>query len=72
VLAVGLFPVLLYSTIAPEHSLTAHQAASSPYGLRLALFWWPVALLLAFAYMTFIARQFRGKVGPSQGQQGHY
>ena len=72
VLAVGLFPVLLHSTIAPEFSLTAQQAASSPRGLQLALFWWPVALLLAFGYMTFIARQFRGKVRPGQDHQGFY
>jgi cytochrome d ubiquinol oxidase subunit II len=69
VLAVGLFPVLLRSTIAPEFSMTAEQAASSPSGLRVALFWWPVALVLAFNYFAFIARQFRGKVRPSTDHQ---
>ena len=71
-LAVGLFPVLLHSTIAPEFSMTAQQGASSPRGLQLALYWWPPALLLAFGYMTFIVRQFRGKVRPSQDHQGFY
>jgi len=65
VLGVGLFPVLLHSTIAPEFSMTAQQAASSPRGLQLALYWWPPAMLLAFGYMMFIARQFRGKVRSS-------
>jgi cytochrome d ubiquinol oxidase subunit II len=72
VLAVSLFPVLLRSTISPEFSMTAAQAASSERGLELALLWWPVALVFAFVYLTFIARQFRGKVRPHEDNQGFY
>jgi cytochrome d ubiquinol oxidase subunit II len=71
-LGVGVFPVMLRSTLAPEFSLTAQQAASSPFSLGLALIWWPLALVLAFTYFTFIARQFRGKVRPSEDDQGFY
>jgi cytochrome bd-type quinol oxidase subunit 2 len=62
----------LRSTIAPEYSLTAAQAATSPHGLKVALIWWPIALVLAFSYLRFIARQFRGKVRPSEDTQGFY
>jgi cytochrome bd ubiquinol oxidase subunit II len=68
-LAVGVFPVLLYSTIAPEHSMTAAAAAAGDYSLRVALFWWPVALVLALGYAAFVARFFRGKVGAPRDPQ---
>jgi hypothetical protein len=43
--------------------MTAYQSSR---GLALALLWWPLALALSFAYVWFIARQFRGKVrGPT-------
>jgi cytochrome bd ubiquinol oxidase subunit II len=71
-LSVGVFPVMLRSTLAPELSLTAQQAASSPFGLGLALIWWPLAFVLAVVYFAFIARQFRGKVRPAEDNQGYY
>jgi cytochrome d ubiquinol oxidase subunit II len=63
-LAVGVFPVLLRSTLDETHSVTVAQAASSNEGLGLALIWWPISLVLAIVYFAFIARQFRGKVRP--------
>lgn len=69
-LAVGVFPWLLRSTLDPARSLSAHAAASKSLGLT--LFWWPVALVLAFGYLAFIARQYRGKVQPKQDNQGFY
>ncbi len=42
--AVALFPVFLYSTLGPENSLTAYQAATSVKSLGIALLWWPVGL----------------------------
>jgi cytochrome d ubiquinol oxidase subunit II len=69
-LAVASFPVLLPSTLGPQFSMTAYQAASSPRGLALALFWWPLALALAFTYVWFIARQFRGKLRAKEINQG--
>lgn len=71
-LCVGIYPVLLHSTLDASRSLTAHAAASSRFGLGLALYWWPVAFVLAIVYFIFIARQYRGKVKPSQDNQGFY
>ncbi|HET9623843.1 MAG TPA: cytochrome d ubiquinol oxidase subunit II, partial [Kofleriaceae bacterium] len=62
-LAVGVFPVLLRSTVSDAFSVTVDQAASSSEGLGLAAIWWPMALVLALASFAFTARQFRGKVG---------
>jgi len=70
-LAVGLFPVMLHSTLAPEHSMTAYTGAAPARGLALALFWWPVAFVLALTYLTVILREYRGKVRPSEDTQGY-
>jgi cytochrome bd ubiquinol oxidase subunit II len=61
-LAVGVFPVLLHSTIAPDHSMTAAASSAGDYSLRVALLWWPAALVLALVYAGFVARFYRGKV----------
>jgi len=71
-LATGIYPEILHSTLDERHSMTAQAAASSRFSLVLALFWWPVAFVLAMVYFTFIARQYRGKVRPSQDNQGFY
>lgn len=63
--AVSVFPVMLHSTLDPAHSLTAYQGAVEGRGLRLAIIWWPVAILLSLGYGAYIFRQFRGKVGLS-------
>src|SRR5215469_13445305 len=41
----ALFPVMLYSTLAPENSLTSYGVAASRSALLLAIIWWPVAFL---------------------------
>jgi cytochrome d ubiquinol oxidase subunit II len=60
--AAVLFPVLLYSTLAPEHSLTAYNSSSSESGLAVALIWFPIAMVLALTYAAFVFRQYRRKV----------
>jgi hypothetical protein len=70
--AAGAFPVMLHSTLAPEHSITAYNGAASVQGLTLALLWWPVAFVLAFAYFTVIMRNSSGKVTRAPGAQGLY
>ena len=70
-LAVGLFPVMLHSTLSPEHSITAYTGAAPVHGLTLALFWWPVAFVLALTYLTVILREYRGKVRPGEDTQGY-
>ena len=70
--AAAAFPVMLHSTVAPEHSITAYNGAASVQGLTLALLWWPVAFVLAVAYFTVIMRNSGGKVASAQGTQGLY
>ena len=60
--AASLFPVVLHSTLSAEHSMTAYTGATADRGLRTALLWWPVAVVLALIYGLTIARIFAGKV----------
>jgi cytochrome bd ubiquinol oxidase subunit II len=70
--AVSVFPVMLHSTLAPEHSMTAYNGAAPAHGLAVALFWWPVAFVLAFTYLVVILREYRGKVRPAEDTQGYF
>ncbi len=70
--AAAIFPVMLYSTLAPENSLTAYGAASSPGTLLAALVWWPVAFLMAATCFVFISGRYAGKVSTSRDNQGYY
>jgi cytochrome bd-type quinol oxidase subunit 2 len=60
--AVGLYPTLLRSTLTPEASVTAEAALSAPYGLSVALVWWPIAAALAAGYVAFTFRAHRERV----------
>ena len=68
--AVGVFPVMLHSTVAPENSVTAYSGVADAHGLRLALIWWPFAVVLAVGYFMFIYRYYRGKVRVEADMQG--
>jgi len=70
--AIGVFPVMLQSTLAPEHSMTAYGSAAPAHGLALALIWWPVALVLALTYFTVVMRHYRGKERPTENPPGLY
>jgi cytochrome bd ubiquinol oxidase subunit II len=63
--AVTMFPVMLHSTLAPEHSLTAYNGSASRLGLTIALVWWPIAVTLAITYFFLIRRSFGGRVATS-------
>jgi len=69
--AAALFPVMLYSTLAPENSLTAHASASKGAFLYV-VFWWPIGLALAIGYFVFISRRYAGKVSVKRDNQGFY
>jgi cytochrome d ubiquinol oxidase subunit II len=58
----ALFPVMLHSTLAPEYSLTAFDAASSPSTFFYASMWWPIGCAFAIAYFTLISRRYAGRV----------
>jgi cytochrome d ubiquinol oxidase subunit II len=70
--AAAIFPVMLYSTLAPENSLTAYTVAASHSALVFASFWWPVGFALATAYFVFISRHYAGKVSVHRDTQGFY
>jgi len=70
--AASLFPVILHSTLAPEHSITAYNGSSDASSLRAAAFWWPVAFAFALAYFAFIGKHYRGRVRISEDTQQPY
>lgn len=68
----AIFPVMLYSTLGAENSMTAYSAAATENSLRLALIWWPLGLALAVVYFVFISRRYAGKVTARRDTQGYY
>lgn len=70
--AASIFPVMLYSTLAPENSLTAYAVASNQSSLVIAAIWWPAAFVLAASYFVIISRQYTGKVSVRRDTQGYY
>jgi cytochrome bd-type quinol oxidase subunit 2 len=70
--ASAIFPVMLFSTLAPENSLTAYAVAASPGSLLMASMWWPIAFVLAATYFIFISRRYYGKVSVNRDTQGYY
>jgi cytochrome bd ubiquinol oxidase subunit II len=70
--AAAIFPVMLYSTLAPESSLTAYAVASTPATLLRASSWWPIGFALAVFYSVFISRRYAGKVSVQRDTQGFY
>src|SRR6516164_2924672 len=70
--AAAIYPVMLYSTLAPENSLSAYAVAASRDTLVVASIWWPVGFALAVAYFVFISRRYVGKVSVRRDTQGFY
>jgi cytochrome bd ubiquinol oxidase subunit II len=68
----AIFPVVLYSTLAPENSLTVYVTASSPRALLFAIIWWPVGFALATTYFVFVSRRYAGKVSIKREDEGFY
>ena len=63
-IAVALYPNLLPATPDPRYSLTIHNASASPYGLRVALIWFVIGLVLIGIYTLATHRPFVGRVRP--------
>lgn len=70
--AAAVFPVMLHSTLGPEHSMTAYTGAAPAHGLAMGLIWWPVAAVLALTYFAVITRNSRGKVRPVEDTHASY
>ena len=60
--AIGLYPVMVPSTLNPEWSLTVHNAASSDPSLRTMLTIAAIGVPIVAVYTTFVFWTFRGKV----------
>ncbi len=60
--AFGVYPYVLPAITDPELGLTVHNAAASPYGLRVGLTWWIPGMILVTAYFLYTYRSFAGKV----------
>ncbi|HMR88343.1 MAG TPA: cytochrome d ubiquinol oxidase subunit II [Saprospiraceae bacterium] len=60
--AFQLFPVLLLSTISPEHNITIYNAASSEKSLGIMLTIAAIGTPLIFMYFLFLYNTFKGKV----------
>ena len=57
----GLYPNVL-PAIDPQHSLTIMNSKAGNYGLTVGLIWWPIGIIIALGYFTFLFRTFKGKV----------
>jgi cytochrome d ubiquinol oxidase subunit II len=60
--AAATFPILLYSTLDPGHSVSAYDAATRNHSLSIALTWFAVGAPLAALWHFLATRSFRGKV----------
>lgn len=60
--AIELYPVLLYATNDPAHHITVYNAASSEKSLRIMLGFVAVGVPLVLTYTVFIYKTFWGKV----------
>lgn len=66
----AIFPVMLYSKLAPENSLTAYKVASDRSPSRPHLV--ADGFAPATAYFAFISRRYARKVGVKRDNQGFY
>ena len=57
-MAAGLYPYVLPARAGHPFGLTVDNAASGPHALRIAIFWWPVGIVLALVYFTVAYRTF--------------
>jgi cytochrome d ubiquinol oxidase subunit II len=60
--SIEIFPVLLFSTLDPAHSITIYNAASSTKSLGIMLTIVAIGAPLVAFYTIFVYRTFRGKV----------
>jgi cytochrome d ubiquinol oxidase subunit II len=60
--AIGLYPNIVISTISPAYNLTVHNAAASNKSLGIMLLFAAVGVPLVATYTTFVFWTFRGKV----------
>lgn len=69
--AFALYPVVLPASTDPSYSLTIYNTATGEHGMRVAIVWWVIGMVLATTYFVFVYRMFRGKVRIEEGATGH-
>jgi cytochrome d ubiquinol oxidase subunit II len=67
----GSYPIWLRSTLDPDHSLTAANAAVQSYALQVGLVWLSLGIALAGGYFVYLFRSVRGKVGSGAEEHGY-
>jgi cytochrome d ubiquinol oxidase subunit II len=60
--AIELYPVMIFSTIDPAHSITIYNAASSDKSLGIMLLMTVIGIPLVAIYTFFVYKTFWGKV----------
>jgi len=61
--AAASFPILLFSTLDPQNSVSAFEAASLHQSLVIGFVWWLIAAPLAVTWHVLASRSFRGRIG---------
>src|SRR5262245_28722828 len=69
--AASYFPVMLRAIDGDALSITAYTGGAHEDGLRIALHWFVVALLLALAYFVIVFRLHRGKAEAARDGEGY-
>jgi cytochrome d ubiquinol oxidase subunit II len=65
--AAGLYPSILPARQGQPFGLTIHNAATGDHALRIAIFWWPVGIVLALVYFSIAYRTFFRRTGVAGG-----
>jgi len=70
--AFALYPNVLPASTGQQYSLTIYNAATGSHGMAVGFVWWTLAMILAFGYLVFIYRTFRGKVNLGEAGEHEY
>jgi cytochrome d ubiquinol oxidase subunit II len=66
------YPNMLISPTHPEYNLTIFNTATSPYAMKVGLYWFLVAITLIAIYTVSMHRAFWGKVPMPPDDAGHH
>ncbi len=66
----GVYPMVLPARN-PVYSLTVTTAQAGAYGLKVALVWWVLGMILAAGYFRFVYRSFAGKAVVDKNLRGY-